>query len=147
MELRQDEADFINKETGSSLSAGVQLMNGEQALMYSRIRKLDADGDFSRTDRQRKVMSALFSTYRNSGISTMLSLIKEIRPMLDTDIGSIEMMVMAMELVPMLADAQVVSQYVPSAGTYADQSINGMSVLVPDVQAVHQMLESTLLPQ
>ena len=147
MELRQDEADFINKETGSSLSAGVQLMNGEQALMYSRIRKLDADGDFSRTDRQRKVMSALFSTYRNSGISTMLSLIKEIRPMLDTDIGSIEMMVMAMDLVPMLADAQVVSQYVPSAGTYADQSINGMSVLVPDVQAVHQMLESTLLPQ
>lgn len=147
MELRQDEADFINQETGSSLSAGVQQLNGEQALMYSRIRKLDADGDFSRTDRQRKVMSALFSTYRNSGVSTMLSLVKQIRPMLETDLGSIEMMLMAVELMPMLADAQLVSQYVPSSGTYTDQSIDGMAVLVPDVEAVHQMLYSSLIAQ
>lgn len=145
MELRQDEANFINKETGSDLSAGMQRLNGEQALMYSRIRKLDSDGDFSRTDRQRKVMSALFQAYKNSGINTMLSLVKQILPMVDTDMGTIEMMLLAMELVPMLSQAEVVSQHVPAAGTYTDQNIQGMSVLVPDTDAVRQMLEDTLL--
>ena len=145
MELRQDEANFINKETGSDLSAGMQRLNGEQALMYSRIRKLDSDGDFSRTDRQRKVMSALFQAYKNSGINTMLSLVKQILPMVDTDMGTIEMMLLAMELVPMLSQAEVVSQHVPAAGTYTDQNIQGMSVLVPDTDAVRQMLENTLL--
>ena len=145
MELRQDEANFINKETGSDLSAGMQRLNGEQALMYSRIRKLDSDGDFSRTDRQRKVMSALFQAYKNSGINTMLSLVKQILPMVDTDMGTIEMMLLAMELVPMLSQAEVVSQHVPAAGTYTDQNIQGMSVLVPDTEAVRQMLENTLL--
>ena len=145
MELRQDEANFINKETGSDLAAGMQRLNGEQALMYSRIRKLDSDGDFSRTDRQRKVMSALFQAYKNSGINTMLSLVKQILPMVDTDMGTIEMMLLAMELVPMLSQAEVVSQHVPAAGTYTDQNIQGMSVLVPDTDAVRQMLENTLL--
>lgn len=145
MELRQDEANFINKETGSDLAAGMQRLNGEQALMYSRIRKLDSDGDFSRTDRQRKVMSALFQAYKNSGINTMLSLVQQILPMVDTDMGTIEMMLLAMELVPMLSQAEVVSQHVPAAGTYTDQNIQGMSVLVPDTEAVRQMLENTLL--
>lgn len=65
LELREDEAAEINKETGSGLSAGVQVLNGEQALTYARIRKLDADGDFSRTSRQRKLMNALLGSYRN----------------------------------------------------------------------------------
>ena len=145
IELRQDEADFINEETGSALSAGTQLLAGEQALMYARIRKLDIDGDFSRTGRQRKVMSALLSAYRGSGTGTMLSLLKQVLPMLETDMGNVELLMLAVELAPMLSDAEIVSQYVPAAGTYTDEMINGMSVLVPDTQAVRTMLEKTLL--
>ena len=145
IELRQEEADFINEETGSALSAGTQLLAGEQALMYARIRKLDIDGDFSRTGRQRKVMSALLSAYRGSGTGTMLSLLKQVLPMLETDMGNVELLMLAVELAPMLSDAEIVSQYVPAAGTYTDEMINGMSVLVPDTQAVRTMLEKTLL--
>lgn len=145
IELRQDEADFINKETGSALTAGTQLLAGQQALMYSRIRKLDADGDFSRTDRQRKVMRALLSAYRGSGTGTMLSLLKQVLPMLETDMGNVELLMLAVELAPMLADAEIVSQYVPAAGTYTNETINGMAVLVPDTEAVRTMLEKTLL--
>ena len=72
LELREDEAREINKETGSDLTAGIQTLNGEQALTYARIRKLDADGDFSRTSRQRKVMNALLSQYRNIKWSDLL---------------------------------------------------------------------------
>lgn len=145
LELRQDEADFINEETGSSLTAGWQRLAGEQALMYSRIRKLDADGDFSRTNRQRKVMSALLSAYRGSGVGTMVSLLKQVLPMLDTDLGNMKLLMLAAELAPMLGSAEIVSQHVPAPGTYTDQTIDGMAVLVPDKEAIQMMLEKTLL--
>ena len=145
LELRQDEADFINEETGSSLTAGWQRLAGEQALMYSRIRKLDADGDFSRTNRQRKVMSALLSAYRGSGAGTMVSLLKQVLPMLDTDLGNMKLLMLAAELAPMLGSAEIVSQHVPAPGTYPDQTIDGMAVLVPDKEAIQTMLEKTLL--
>ncbi len=145
LELRQDEADFINEETGSSLTAGWQRLAGEQALMYSRIRKLDADGDFSRTNRQRKVMSALLSAYRGSGAGTMVSLLKQVLPMLDTDLGNMKRLMLAAELAPMLGSAEIVSQHVPAPGTYTDQTIDGMAVLVPDKEAIQTMLEKTLL--
>ena len=64
VDLRNDEAQWVNRETGSSLSEGTNLLNGQQALAYARIRKLDADGDFSRTNRQRKVITALLDAYR-----------------------------------------------------------------------------------
>lgn len=145
LELRQDEADFINEETGSSLTAGWQRLAGEQALMYSRIRKLDADGDFSRTNRQRKVMSALLSAYRGSSAGTMVSLLKQVLPMLDTDLGNMKLLMLAAELAPMLGSAEIVSQHVPAPGTYTDQTIDGMAVLVPDKEAIQTMLEKTLL--
>ena len=145
LELRQDEADFINEETGSSLTAGWQRLAGEQALMYSRIRKLDADGDFSRTNRQRKVMSARLSADRGSGAGTMVSLLKQVLPMLDTDLGNMKLLMLAAELAPMLGSAEIVSQHVPAPGTYTDQTIDGMAVLVPDKEAIQTMLEKTLL--
>lgn len=145
IELRQDEADLINSETGGSLSAGVQLLSGEQALSYSRIRKLDPDSDFSRTARQRKVMLALLNAYRSSGLTTMLSTMKNVLPMVTTDLGNLELIMLAAEVFPSLSGTEIVSQYIPAQGMYSGQMIDGMSVLVPDTAAIRQMLEQTLL--
>lgn len=145
IELRQDEANLINSETGSSLSAGVQTLTGDQALSYSRIRKLDPDSDFSRTARQRKVMLAILNAYRSSGLTTMLSLMKNILPMVTTDMGNLEIIMLAAEVFPALSGTEIVSQYIPAEGMYSGQMIDGMSVLVPDTNAIRQMLEQTLL--
>lgn len=147
IELRQDEADFINKETGSSLTQGLHTLDGKQALTYSRIRSLDGDGDFSRTNRQRKVLSALLDVYKNSSLTTMFTLLDDILPVISTDMSTGRILTLALELFPHLSDAQIVSQYVPSEGTYTNQSIDGMSVLVADTEAVRAMLERTLLPE
>lgn len=144
MELRQDEADFINEETGSSLSQGVYRLSGDQALAYSRIRKLDADGDFSRTNRQRKIMSALVEAYRDSNLTTLLSLMNQILPMITTDMSKLQILGYALELFPVLSGAEIVSQRVPADGTYSNQMIDGMAVLVADMDAARQMLEQTL---
>ena len=107
LELREDEAAEINKETGSGLSAGVQVLNGEQALTYARIRKLDADGDFSRTSRQRKLMNALLGSYRNIKWKDLLPLIDELLPLISTDMNYGRLVLLAMEILPKLSDAQI----------------------------------------
>lgn len=144
IELRQDEANFINEETGSSLSQGVYRLSGDQALAYSRIRKLDADGDFSRTNRQRKVMSALVEAYKDSSLTTLLSLMNGILPMITTDMSKLQILGYALELFPVLSGADIVSQRVPADGSYTNQMIDGMAVLVADMDAARQMLEQTL---
>lgn len=142
--LRQDEADFINEATGSTLSEGLYLLDGTQALVYSRIRSLDSDGDFSRTDRQRKVLSALLDRCKNAGLTELLGLLDELMPMTSTDMSKLQVLTLAMEFLPDLSGMQVVSQHVPVSGTYTDETIDGMAVLVPDTAAVQDYLSNSL---
>ena len=145
LELREDEAAEINKETGSGLSAGVQVLNGEQALTYARIRKLDADGDFSRTSRQRKLMNALLGSYRNIKWKDLLPLIDELLPLISTDMNYGRLVLLAMEILPKLSDALITSQRIPADGTFTDEKIDGMAVLSADLEANRQLLRETLL--
>ena len=144
LELRQDEAEVINRETGSALSAGGQRLNGSQALTYSRIRSLDADGDFSRTNRQRKVITALLGSYRNVRFSELIPTINTLLPMISTDLNQAQILLYALEVLPALSDAQITSQRVPADGTYTDQTIDGMSVLVADMDTARQLLRESL---
>lgn len=141
--LRADEAEVVNKETGNTLTEGPQRLMGAEALAYARIRSLDQDGDFSRTSRQRTLLSALVASYKNAGFSTVLRLLQDILPMISTDMTESRLLLLAMELFPMLTDLQVTSQSIPSAGTYTDKTINGMAVLVADMDAARQLLHST----
>lgn len=145
IELRQDEANVINQETGSSLSAGKQRLDGFQALTYSRIRVLDADGDFSRTNRQRKVMLALVDAYKDTSVSQLLPTIGQILPMITTDLNHGQILLCALELLPHLSDAEIVSQRIPADGTYSDRNIDGMSVLVADMEQAKGLLRQSLM--
>ncbi len=145
IELRSDEANYINSSVpGSRLRSGVQRLNGEQALTYSRIRKLDANADFSRTNRQRKVLNSLIQEFKNADLSTILGLLEEVLPMLTTDMTQTEIVGYTTELFPLLASAEIVSQRIPMDGAYANRKIDGRSVLVADMDAVRDFLEKTL---
>ena len=145
LELREDEARLIARETGTELAAGLQTLNGAQALSYARIRKLDADGDFSRTQRQRKVLSAIADAYRNAPLSTSLKVLASILPMISTDIPHKQLLGYAMNLLPRLGQLEIVSQHIPAPGQCRDQTIDGMSVLVSDMDAIRRYLRETLV--
>jgi len=144
IQLRQDEADFINRETGSSLTEGTHLLNGSQTLVYSRIRSLDSDGDFSRTDRQRKVMRAVVDAYRDAGLPVLVKLLKEVLPMISTDMNESRLLMLVLEVFPMLPGLQLNSQSIPAPGSYTDKTVNGMAVLVADMEAARELLQSTV---
>ena len=144
VDLRNDVAQWVNRETGSGLSEGTNLLNGQQALAYARIRKLDADGDFSRTNRQRKVITALLDAYRDTSLSSALSLLEQVLPLITTDMTDREILGYAVSLFPLMTGGEVVSQHIPAAGTYASRNIDGMAVLVADLEANRQVLKDTL---
>lgn len=145
LELREDEAEVINRETGSSLSAGMQTLSGTEALTYARIRKLDLDGDFSRTDRQRKVINALLDSYRDIKWRDLLPLMDQLLPLISTDLNYGQLVLLAMEVLPKLPNAQITNQRIPADGTFTDETINGMAVLSADLDANRALLRETLL--
>ena len=50
----------------------------------------------------------------------------------------------AVSLFPLMTGGEVVSQHIPAAGTYASRNIDGMAVLVADLEANRQVLKDTL---
>ena len=145
LELRQDEANLINRECGSNLQAGIQMLNGEEALTYARIRKLDADSDLSRSNRQRKVLTSLIAKFKGSDLNTMLKLLDQVLPMVTTDMTQAEIIGLATEVFPRLTNLEMVSQRIPADGAYRFATISGMSVVEADMEAARKLLEETLL--
>lgn len=146
MELRQDEAEAVNRTVPGDLEEGTHLLTGSQALAYSRIRNLDSDGDFSRTGRQRKLLSSLLDSYRDAGLLKILSAIADTLPLISTDLDKKEILFLAAKLFPLLEDPVVVSQRIPADGTYSYSTIRNMEVLTTDLDATKVQLYETLFP-
>lgn len=144
IDLREDEARFISRQTGTDLSQGPQKLSGSQALVYARIRKLDADGDFGRTLRQRKVIIALLDSYRDAGLIKGLALVKTLLPYVSTDLPRDTLLAHAKTMMPILSGMRLSSQTVPAAGSYICRRIDGMDVLIADENAVRKQLQDTL---
>ena len=145
IELRSDEAAWINDAVGyNGLGAGMQHLDGQQALAYSRIRNLDNDADFSRTARQRKVLTSLFNKFRQSDVETLMKLMEEALPMLTTDMTQTELLALAAEVLPILPECTLVSQRIPADGAYVCATIKGMSVIKADMDAARKLLAETM---
>ena len=111
MELRQDEADVINRDAPGTVSAGTQLLTGQQALAYARIRKIG--GDQQRVVRQRTVVSSLIDKCRNMGLLELHDLATRILPLIITDMTSEEITNYLWELIPMVKDIKLASLTIP----------------------------------
>ena len=138
--LRQDEAQAINGTLGCALEEGSQTLTGQQALAYTRLRKLDSDGDFSRTQRQRTLLTNLLEGCREMDPISALMLLEKALPLLTTDLTGPQLVKTGLALMPMLKNARVVTRHVPADGTYESKTIDGMSVLVPDLETNRALL-------
>lgn len=136
--LTQAEAEWMG------LPAGMNHMNGARALEYSRIRKLDSD--FGRTQRQRNVMTALFNKFHQADVKTVMSLVNQALSMVRTDMSDGEIIRLATQVAPMLSDMDLNSYNVPAKDAYHGARRNGMSVLIPDMDKIHDDLLNEYLP-
>ena len=100
---------------------GMNHLNGEQALAYSRIRKLDSD--YRRAERQRKVITALIQRYRNLPVSEMLGLLDDVLPLVTTNMSKNQIVSYIMEIAPVLPGAQINTMRIPLDGTFRQGSV------------------------
>lgn len=145
IELQIDEIEIINSSVQSSSinpQSGTYHLNGEQALAYSRIRYI-GNGDFGRTDRQRKVLMAAFNKVNGLSISQMLSLADTIFPLLTTDMSSPQLIRLATDILT-LGITEIRTYNIPEDASYQSASIRGMSVLVPDLDECRRKLQEII---
>ena len=89
VEVTAKEAEFINRTTRQKIQSGEKVhLNGEEALVYARIRKLDSD--YMRTYRQRKIISALIYKFKNTSPLSLLKTVNKVLPLLESDLSPIE---------------------------------------------------------
>lgn len=144
MELTAAEARVINDHVrDKEVTEGTHLLDGRQALAYVRNRK-DADGDFSRTNRQRKLLRAMAQAYKSKKLTQMLGLMEDILPMISTDISAMELTNYALTLFPMLNSAQIKTQSIPVEDGFRYANVDGKAVLLPDMEKNIQALSDVL---
>lgn len=117
--LTWDEASALNNlesEKKWRLKPGVQLLTGEQALRYARLRHIDSD--YQRTERQRKVILSVVEAYKDKPLMEMMELLEEAMPLFTTNIPKDRIYRYAVGLFPLMTQADIKSQRLPAAGTF-----------------------------
>lgn len=102
IELSADEAAYLNKTNYISkpenrkMVAGINNMNGNQALGYSRVRYVsEVDGerdDFGRTARQRRVLNCVFEKYKGKNLVEMVTIANGVLPYITTSLTKTEIL-------------------------------------------------------
>lgn len=82
-------------------SAGTYTLNGEQALDYARIRKIDSD--YKRTERMRNVIVASLEKVKAKNITELNSIVDKVLPRIYTNIDSKEII----SLIPSIASYKI----------------------------------------
>lgn len=120
------------------------LLNGEQALWYSRMRYLDSD--FMRTQRQRKVISAIVEKTLQQDIGTMIGLAETIIPLVKTNLSSKEIISIGVKaLLKQAYSYPIVQQQIPAENTWSSKSISGVgSCLVMDFEKNVKIMQNFL---
>lgn len=141
--VTEKESEYMKVNWGLNVPAGVSRLNGQQALFYSRIRKLDMDA--KRAERQRKVLTSLINEYKNKSLTEMLNILDEILPMVTTTMQQDELQGYLLELFPMLSNTTITNQQIPAAGTYQDMTVGSVTATkVADMEANRQILKNLL---
>ena len=151
IDLSQAEADYIcgrkrdvlypqtRREEWDYLTAGVNTLNGEQALIHARNRSI-GHSDYERTERQREVLQALFAKAKGSGIGTILSLVNQGFSLMTTDMSRTDILKCAFDVFSM-GVSNVESYRIPQDGAYYDAVIRRM---VPDLDKCRAYLRENL---
>lgn len=149
--LTKAEADYLTNWYGKSkdpdwgpFNEGLTHLDGEEALYYARIRKIDSD--FGRTTRQRTVLQLAFAKIKNSSLNDLLKMTETLLPYITTDMTNDDIWDLLFEIAPIISSIKVNSYSVPDTGDYSYANVNGMSVIVPNMNLIRDKLQNKYLP-
>ncbi len=122
--------------TGIQLSAGYQLLDGEQALAFARERYGYARGDFQRADNQRLVATAIMKQVLQTPALEMPSIVQRLASCVTTDMSVTDVIGLA-QAYRSAGDLTVYSALAPSS----TETIDGVSYVITDEAAWRAMMQ------
>ena len=138
IDLKDYEVWYMNRGTGWGMHEGTNMMNGEQLLVYARMRHV-GQADWERTERQRYVLGQAFNKVKTLSIKELTDLAETILPCIMTDMSNAE--ILSCIYTVATNHMSIGETYrIPVEGTYAVEIIYGMDVLVPDLEANSEYL-------
>lgn len=140
VEVEQREAEYINRTSKQNIEYGDAVtLNGEEALVYVRIRYLDSD--FYRTQRQRKVISAILNQVKKTNPLELVETGKKVLSYVETDMNPLKLALLSEGAVLFYMRYDIVQAQVPFDNKYRNQTINGASVLSIDKAETSELIQ------
>ncbi len=140
--ITAEEAEHYRALGKTHIVEGINVLNGEEALMHARNRTLDSD--FGRTRRQRSVMNGIYrKVQQTKNPSDILALINYCLTQVKTNMDVDEIYEMAMKVI-VLENLTVQQTSIPAAGTYTEGTYEEMAVLNVDIEANKKVLDEFL---
>lgn len=119
-------------------SSGTSNLNGTQALAYSRIR-YQGNGDYERTDRQRTVLTALFTKIKAGGVVKFPAVVSKLLPYTETSLNQGSILTMGTSI--FTANMSTLEQVrFPVDGYCQGKTIGGVYYLVTDLKATTEQI-------
>lgn len=114
VEMSEDEV-WAFQHRYPELEPGVNHLNGEQALRFARLRRIDSD--WKRVERQRKVILAAVEALKGSSLKELNDLLDQVLPLIQTDMSMLEIADL-MLYAPNFLNSQFDQMTIPKQGTY-----------------------------
>lgn len=137
--LGMAEANGDSYDSYISQTDGMKYLNGYQAVAYARNRYTGNTYDFGRTERQRKVMLAIFEKAKNGGIGSLTTAAQSVLPYVTHNIDTKDLMEL-ITLLPSLLDYKIEQQHIPYDNLYHSEN----EILIPDMEETLKRLSETI---
>ena len=122
------------------LKEGLNTLTARQTLRYARMRYV-GNGDYERTERQRKVLRAAYDKMNRSGLGTIIRIARHVLPNFTTDMSNRELFGYIFTVRSKDLTIAKKTYRLPADGAYSAQRINEMEVLVPDLQKNRELIK------
>lgn len=125
-------------------SGGTFVLNGKQALAYTRIRYV-GNADYERTERQRTVLDQILHKLKHPNPAAIPRILYSAMPELSTNINGVNMYLLSLEMPVKLIAYDMQKLRLPADGTFSDQTApDGQMVLAVDFDKNHQIFIDTV---
>ena len=128
--ITEEEVPFIP----DIMNSGINHLNGNQALSYSRIRYATGN-DYQRTSRHRTILSAIFKKVMTISPTKYPSLLNEFLPLVQTNFSATKLLSLANTIYSIGADSLIEDRF-PRDEDCDGQTINGIFYILFDIDKV-----------
>lgn len=148
LDIEEYEQKYINRTTTKIKKIpnyGTVTLDGDQALVYCRIRKSDADSDVSRTRRQRNFVSALIRSAKGASLNQLTDAVNAVLPHLSTDCSKNKVLSFAGQALSQgWMNYEIVQLTMPDEETRKDARFDGISYWVVDYPLAAQKVQMAI---